>query len=336
MRRTVLYGSVVILFAAAAVSTVELGLRMFAPIHTVGIQEGYEYDAEIGYRLKAGAHLWWVTDFQQELRTNRQGTANFQESFHPYPLLVFAVGDSFTAGTGLPPDANYPAQLDLILNRDERGLYRPRYGVVNLGLDGIGGEQALILLRRYISRIGKPAVVTYLGTDNDYEDDALFQRGRRHRHLVDGSPYWGSLLRPLRWLNNTNIGKRARIASQQLRRRQNLAAAGVEPYEPDRSARSAAELQQPVLEKIAAACRGLDSRLVVSWTSESPASYYWLKTWADAKGIGFADWLPAVQSVQSAVPALPLYNPHSGGHFRPWVNRIIAEEFARQVLALGP
>jgi hypothetical protein len=336
MRRKLLSILIALLFAAAAVAAVELGLRFFAPIHTVGVQEGYEYDAELGYRLKAGQHLLRVTDYQQEIRTNALGTANFQEAFRQYPNLVFVLGDSFTQGSGLPADASYPSQLDLILNRDERDLYRPRYGVVNLGLEGSGGEQALILLRRYASRLGPPAFVLYMGTDNDYEDDLVFTSGQRRRHLVDGSPYWGWLVRPLRWFANTNIGIRIRLASAMFRRRRALRSIGIEPFDPDRSPRSAAELQQPVLERIAAACRQYNARLVVTWTMQNPASYKWLQSWARLRQIAFADWSPAVESVQSSVPAMPLYNPHSGGHFRPWVNRLIAEEFARQILSPAP
>jgi len=35
------------------------------------------------------------------------------------------------------------------------------------------------------------------------------------------------------------------------------------------------------------------------------------------------------------MPALTLDNQHSGGHHRAWVNRVIAEEFRRQMGARG-
>jgi len=48
--------------------------------------------------------------------------------------------------------------------------------------------------------------------------------------------------------------------------------------------------------------------------------------------VTFADWVPKVNAVKSAIPRLPVENNHSGDHLRGWVNRVIAEEFARQIL----
>ncbi|HYN85205.1 MAG TPA: hypothetical protein VER32_08135, partial [Pyrinomonadaceae bacterium] len=60
-------------------------------------------------------------------------------------------------------------------------------------------------------------------------------------------------------------------------------------------------------------------------------SYEWVKGWAGVRGVAFADWAPAAESVRAAIPALPLDNQHTGGHHRGWTNRVIAEEFARQI-----
>src|SRR4051812_23858682 len=123
---------------------VEILLRTFFPVYTVSPLRAYQYDPELGVTLRPGIHILETTDFQQELRVNRLGTVNFQEDFSDYHSLVFAVGDSFTQGTGLPSDMSYPAQLDVFLNTDESGLYRKEYGVVNLGFAAYGGEQNLI------------------------------------------------------------------------------------------------------------------------------------------------------------------------------------------------
>ena len=318
------------LFTAAALVVAEAVLRLWAPIYTVGIQEAYQYDPEVGYRLKPGIHMFKTTDHQEEIRVNKLGTVNFQESFDGYSTLVFALGDSYTQGTGLPADASYPFQLDLILNRDANGLYSKRYAVVNLGLAAFGGEQSWRILRRYGSTLGKPAIVLYLGAENDYSDDLQFNSGYRHKYLVDGSPYWGWALRPLRWMGNTELGKRARLAVPALRRSPGAAvqSAGEQP-DP------VSKLEQPVLEKIAQTCKESNAVLVVGWASAPSASYDWLKSWATAKGILFADWWPAAQSVRAAVPSLPLENPHSGRHLRAWVARLIAEAYARQIQSLA-
>jgi len=39
----------------------------------------------------------------------------------------------------------------------------------------------------------------------------------------------------------------------------------------------------------------------------------------------------AMDAVQQAMPALSPWNPHSGLHYRTWVNRLIAEAYAREI-----
>jgi hypothetical protein len=96
-----------------ALVIVEIVLRQFAPQYYPVIPATYEYDEEMAFRLRPDAHVLRTTDFQQESKSNRLGTANFQESFEGYESFVFTVGDSYTQGTGLPADMSYPAQLDL-------------------------------------------------------------------------------------------------------------------------------------------------------------------------------------------------------------------------------
>lgn len=306
--------------------TTEVGLRWLAPVHLVGFPGAYEFDAELGVRAKPGVHSLRTTDHQQELRVNGLGTINFQENFSGYPLRLFALGDSYTQGTGLPADAAYPFQLDLLLNRDATGRYEKRVAVVNLGLAANGGEQSLLILQRFTEQLGRPDHVLYLGAENDASDDAMFRRGDRHRHLVDGSPRWGAALPVVRWAAETELGKRLRLALRGSR------GAG-SPRGTPTAGPSVAEQQRSVFERLRAQCRDKGIPLVVSWSAAPSPSYDWLKAWAASNDVAFADWLPSVASVRASIPDLPLTNPHSGGHLRPWVNRVIAEEFARQVVA---
>jgi hypothetical protein len=315
----------------------ELILRLAAPVYPIGTLRAYEYDPEMGFRPRPAQHYYKMTDHQEELKVNQHGAINFQENFEGYKTLVFAVGDSYTQGTGVPADMSYPFQLDLILNQDERGFYRKQFGVVNLGLGAIGGEQKLIRLRHGIASYGPPAVILYLGCDNDQEEDVLFKSGYMHRHMVAGSPRWKWAVGPLQWLTEDfQVGLRAKMALATLRRQRALQAAQQQPVQPGGPASiparspSVAELQAPVLEKLIAHSKESGAVLVVSWVG-TRESYDWLRGWAGAKGIAFADWWPKVDSVLAAVPALPLENDHSGGHYRGWVNRLMAEEFARQI-----
>ena len=105
----------------ACLALTELALRLFLPMYlTGGYIDDYTYDDELGYRLKRG---WFVqmTDYRQETYVNSLGTVNFQRDFTGYQKLVFASGDSYTQGTGLPADMSYPAQLDFELNVGRKG-----------------------------------------------------------------------------------------------------------------------------------------------------------------------------------------------------------------------
>lgn len=329
MKRLLKKISVVLLATVAGLVVAEVTLRLLSPRYYPVIPAAFEYDEELAHRLRPGAHLFATTDHEQESVANPSGTANFQEGFEGYESLVFAVGDSYTQGTGVPADASYPAQLDLMLNRDEEGFYVKRFGVVNLGVAGFGGEQSLANLGRFGERLGAPAFILYLGCDNDFEDDAAFRSGDRHRTVVAGSPVWGRLTGPLRFVfERTHLGLLAReIYRGRVRGRlvaEATAGLGRKP--------SVAELEAPVLERLQAYAAARRAVLVVSWSDEHE-SYLWLKSWAGQRGVPFADWAPRTNSVRKVMPKLPPDNQHSGGHHRVWVNQIIAAEFARHLRA---
>jgi lysophospholipase L1-like esterase len=303
-------------------SAVELLLRVFWPIYPVAMSEAYEYDPQLGNRLRPDIHLFKVADFQEEIRVNSLGTVNFQDNFDGYKTLVFALGDSFTQGTGLPADMSYPAQLDLILNTNSDGFYEKHYGLVNLGVAAQGGEQEFLELQRWSQLIGKPSIILYQGCDNDYTEDLLFKNGWAHRAIVQGSPTWGRWVTPIRWLSQFQIGIRIRALTS--RHRISNATKGEIPN------KSVAELESPLLERLSGYARENRVRLIVTWSNPG-ASYDWLKDWANESNVTFADWVSRTQSIQSAIPAMPTENNHSGGHHRGWVNHVIAEEFGRQI-----
>jgi len=318
-----------------AFGCLELVLRTFFPLHKVGGVIGlYQYDEELGDRLRPGVHFLRTTDHQEEIHTNQLGTANFQETFAPYERIVFALGDSYTQGTGLPADASYPFQLDLQLNLQD-AAYRPTYGIVNLGLSAYGLEQAMICLRRYTPIVGQPTYILYLGCDNDYVDDLEFRRGDRHRHLTEGNPRYGMWLKPLQWLTvDCEVGARLKYTLRTLQRRRQLDQ--WEHQDSDLQTQCPAAIQAPALERLLEASSQLGATLVVSWADfpdDSSSSYYWLREWARAHDVRFADWHGRVQSVCAAIDGLPTENPHSGGHHRTWVNTVIATSFAEQIQA---
>jgi lysophospholipase L1-like esterase len=324
MRKFLKRFGLVVLTTLVIVIVIEIILRTFFPVYPTGDLRAYQYDDQLGARLKPNLHEFYLTDHQEEIVTNSLGTLNLQEDFTGYKRLVFAIGDSFTQGVGVPADMSYPAQLDLMLNKDPSGMYLRTYGVVNLGLSGFGGEQELLALKRWSQQIGPPAVILYLGCDNDYEDDLLFASGYRHKHIVDGNPTWGPLVRPVQWLtNDLQIGLRTKLLISDLRRSE---------ISPGPSERTVAEMERPVLERLVQYAHDNNARLIVSWAGEN-YSYYWLKRWSEQNDVRFADWAPRVRSVLAAIPNMSIDNPHSSQHHRGWVNGIIAQSYAEQINA---
>ncbi len=313
----------------------EIALRLVAPLHLTGGYIGnYKYDEELGYRLKSG-YFSNVTDYKQEIYVNQLGSVNFVDDFTKYNHLVFALGDSYTQGTGLPLDSAYPAQLDLLLNMPEE-KYEQNYLVVNLGLAAYGGEQSRIVYERFKQNVGQPKVILYFGSSNDEDDDAMFRSGYRHRALVDGSPHYGMLQKPLALLTHgTELGKRINYVRGVMARKQ----VGVTILDDSKlPLKSVAEKQQQHFEWLYNEAKKNGILLVVGWANSpdfraDPGAYQWLKAWAENKKVPFADWHSAVESVKESLPALPSSNDHSGGHYRIWVNMIIARAFAKPIKA---
>lgn len=276
--------------ALVVLIVLEMILHFIFPLNLAGGYIGrYKYDDQLGYVIKEG--YWTKTsDYKQEVMVNGLGTVNFQDNFASYKELVFALGDSYTQGTGLPVDASYPAQLDLMLNIPD-GTYKKLYGVVNLGLAAFGGSQNILTYAKYKEKLGAPKYIIYLGCDNDIFDDALFVSGAKHRNLVEGSPHYGIFQKPLMYLlNDTEIGKRLNYLRRTLYRQK---IAGAEVYD------SALKSQLPHLEKLINDSSSDGSILLVSWadTPNDSKSYSQLKTWASQNKVIFVDWYPTVESV---------------------------------------
>jgi lysophospholipase L1-like esterase len=299
-------------------------LRIFWPMYYPDNYRIYQYDPAAGYRLKSSLHSLRTTDYQEEILTNRSGTANFQPDFRGYQYRVFALGDSFTQGIGLPADASYPFQLDLLLNvRD--GRYFMDYGVVNLGVAGYGVKQAIVRLKEYAEKIGPPRYILFLGCDNDAGDDQAFVAGAIHHKPLEGNPrFYPYLVRSWLWLKfDTEIGKRLTFLNKLRHRQQTVG-------------QNRAEMLEPTFRELINLSRGMGATLILSWmpirlSTEKPPEYRWLQEFCRRQGLPFADWYPMVRAIREHIPALPFENNHAAGHYRTWVNFMVAKCFAQQI-----
>jgi hypothetical protein len=313
-------------------TAMELFLRYGYPRYFADDYKAYRYSPKLGYRLKESLCLRRSTDYQRETCTNKMGTVNFQDDFSKYRTLIFAVGDSFTQGVGVPADASYPFQLDLLLNL-QGDRYYPHYGVVNLGVAGYGTEQALLQVKRYRQQIGTPRYLLFLGNETDFQDDQTFRAGGLHRKMLEGNPRYSPLIiRPLQWLQyETETGKRLTLLLKNWR-----TGGGKKGSVPQSQNVNSVELQKPVLQKFINLSKEMHATLIVSWfpvhwSKEISPNYGALKQYAASNNLAFADWYPLVSSVLEEIPHLPAVNDHSAGHYRTWINQMIARAFARQI-----
>jgi lysophospholipase L1-like esterase len=305
-------------------------LRIFWPLYYPDNYRIYRYDPAAGYRLKSSLHSFRTTDYQEEILTNRLGTANFQQDFRGYKHKVFALGDSLTQGIGLPADASYPFQLDLLLNvRD--GRYFMDYGVVNLGVAGYGVKQAIVRLKEYAEKIGPPRYILFMGCDNDVGDDQAFLAGAIHHKLLAGNPRFSPyLVRSWLWLKyETEIGKRLTFLHK-IRRRQQTAA------QKTNNPQNCAQILEPAFKELINVSRGMGATLVLSWmpvrlSMEMTPEYRWLREFCRRQGLPFADWFPMARTIREHLPGLPFENIHAAGHYRTWVNAMVARGFAQQI-----
>jgi lysophospholipase L1-like esterase len=325
-------------------------LRLLFPLYYPDDYRIYRYDPAAGYQLKSSLHSFRTTDYQAEIITNRYGTVNFQPNFKGYKSLVFALGDSFTQGIGVPADASFPFQLDLLLNvRDDR--YHMDYGVVNLGVAGYGPQQEIVRLKEYAQKIGIPRYVLLLVCDNDVGDDRDFAAGAIHNKLVEGNPRFNPLLvRSWLWLKfDTEIGKRLAFMAKIRRRRQNEAPrlkANPQKANPQKTApQNNAEMLVGDYQALMNYCQRTNATLILSWmpaylSDQMSPEYRWLRDYCRRQHIAFADWFPVFQSIRKQIPNPPFANHHSAGHCRTWVYGLVARSFAQQIrlhsVAAGP
>jgi hypothetical protein len=141
-------------------------------------------------------------------------------------------------------------------------------------------------------------------------------------------------------LDDLQIFKRVKIAAGRARDRLRLGSdsEGSDLFEKknddEHGLRNVARRQEPKFEALKEVADRLGATLIVGWTSlpgRDHGSYEWLRAWAEKNDIGFADWHPTVTSVRNAIPEIPVANPHSSGHYRTWINSIIARVYAKQV-----
>jgi len=315
---------------------IELSLRIFAPIIETGTVTNYKYDETLGIKYKNNLRSVVLKDYIEETITNKFGTVNYQNDFSKYDKIIFSIGDSNTMGAGVQFDESYPFQMYLELNN---GLLSNdfSYGVVNLGIQASGTIAALIIYEIFKSKISRPDYVTHLGTSNDYRDDLYFESGKKHSHLIDGSPRlygYGGKINFI--ISKIEFLKRLKLIYSSLR------------YVP-------IKIGSNLPDKFEIFKKGFDEKtshrylefneksnkenfkFILSWSGDSniknpcDKSYYYIKEWAQKNNIYFADWCSNYKKIHKKIPELTSTNNHSAKHYKTWVNKIISNSFAEKI-----
>ena len=306
-----------ILIFIILVGILEIILSTFFPIRNCDIRTAYRYDPELTYTLKENINISEVTDFRKEVITDKNGYSGFETKADKFDKLIFAIGDSYVKGTGLSVDEAFPFQLNLQLNTVSK-IYSPKYHVVNLGVGGFSPSQEIIRLKKALNTNGTPDYIIYMGCSNDYSDDKLFLSGNMHKYTYKGSPGKGLKKYAVKLLHISQVLQRLRLVVNKIKapRQTNSDTSQQTP--------SVAELIAERINTIKTIAEESNATLIVTW-ADVDNSYTWLKNWAQQNNVKFADWYESVKAVQDVSPNAEMINPHSGAHYRSWVNFLIAK-----------
>lgn len=306
-------------------STAEILLRVFRPVLICNTVSEFRYDKNAGVTTRPNLDFSIVTDHIIEVFTNDIGSKNYlsKDELLKYNKVIFCVGDSFTEGIGNSTDTSYPFYLDLILNR-ENNDYKRRFAVFNLGVGGYGSMQAYLSCITYAKEIGRlPDIVIFFICPNDFSEDLRFEKGICHHHPVPNSPYYPDILVKMnRILERFQVYLRIKYSFMRRITKQKYPAEDIAEdaaFKPEKL---------PGLLKLIEFSRVNDIKLIISYTNYKSRIYDEIKDFAGKNYILFADYRQELGKTASVFKNLPVRNRHSGGHFRPWVNFIIADNFA--------
>jgi len=127
----------------------------------------FEADADTGWRMQRSREFEWSIDgHRNTYRSNRQGFRSNRDFDHPSPLLIGAVGDSFTWGTGVDYKETFGHLIEQRL--DGATLY-------NFAMPGFGIDQMWMSVRHQVLPL-RPSLVVVAFVDVDFERSLMAYR----------------------------------------------------------------------------------------------------------------------------------------------------------------
>ncbi|MFA6129439.1 MAG: SGNH/GDSL hydrolase family protein [Candidatus Omnitrophota bacterium] len=313
---------ILVFYIILPLMVVELLLRLFNPIYFCSTVFQFRYDKDVGVTTRPNLNKSILTDHVIEALTNDIGSRNYlnKAELNSYKKLIFCVGDSYTEGIGGLTDQSYTFYLDLLLN-NKSGIYEKNFAVVNLGLGGYGSIQSELTVLQYVRIFGRvPDAIIYFVANNDCGDDASYELGFFHRFVVLGSPYYNRITIMINeLLENTQVWRRFKLL---------ISPTVHKNFSPAESDEICSPENLSGLKALIKFARDNNIKLIISHTGYTGVGYDLFKSFAKENKIPFADYKPDVISISTANPRLPVFNSHSGGHYRSWVYYIVAGKFA--------
>lgn len=159
----------------------EAGLRTWGSSEAAPAFQGlFTGDPAVGYRLKPGARVRFTTsEFDTHIAINGAGVRDDEEIGPKAPdeKRIVILGDSLVLSVQVPFEQTFGEQLERRLNTPARDAAapRPRYRVINAGVQGYGPVEELLFFRNVIRRLHPDVVLVTVFVGNDAEEAVTSQ-----------------------------------------------------------------------------------------------------------------------------------------------------------------
>lgn len=152
-----------------SLALVEVSLRLLGITFDASL---YGYDDVTGWRLRPGAHGWWVSEGHAYVRINRDGMND-----RDYALLkprnglrIAVLGDSMTSAVQVDVERNFLRVLERNLSTCHALTGRP-IEVMNFGVPGFGTAQELLTFQHKVVQYSPDIVLLAFFTYNDVQNN---------------------------------------------------------------------------------------------------------------------------------------------------------------------
>lgn len=162
--------SLVIISVLLSLFTAEIILRAFTPSFKIMNAGIYEYDPDLGYKIKNNLDISMSYKEQQNIhvKTNQYGFRDNSGIYGNTDMKILCIGDSHTFGLGVDQDETYPAQLQRLLNQKSKTKIR----IVNAGVPAYGWLEEQVMLNKVLGKV-KPDIVVMQVSWNDINDNGM-------------------------------------------------------------------------------------------------------------------------------------------------------------------